>query len=168
MKKDDYYTLRHRTSGKLVRFDTSPNEEAMCVPEQHRLHLTGANLWKVDTPEEVLWVLRNPTPYYNASHNTPTHAFIESEWEVVRVQKKVVANEKWTQTPVSVVLPDPVPFCEFRMKSDAGYERIRDGYRNGTIKMDYYRMLEIMAWKQTFAYKLMVLNDVLTAADPSE
>ena len=167
MNAADYYTLRHRATGKLVRVDKTPNKGDMCVPEMHRLHLTGERLWKTHAPETALWVLRNPTPSYNADFKTPLHALVEAEWEVVRVQKKLVPGEKWTQTAVPVELPEPVPYCEFRLKSDRGYERIRDGYRNGSIKMDYYRLLEILAWKQTFAYKLMVLNDVLTAADPS-
>lgn len=93
------YSLMSKASGELVGYTTSSNKgNEYCVDFTYTLQLHEDNTWLVDSPEHALWVLYNPTEWYNADLETPKHDLNPDEFIVVKLESIITITEQ----PVSI------------------------------------------------------------------
>lgn len=102
------YGLRCKKTGKILTYDMESNAGGSnCCGIMFRLSEdTDSPTWLLDDPEEVDWVRRHSTEWYNAGYETPKHKFEPGELEVVKVAT-TTEIEKFNQN-----LPNDIELSE--------------------------------------------------------
>ena len=129
------YGLRNKKTHKLVQCDVKSNEGA---PDAGSTEYSLSDLgddgdWLVDSAEHAEWVRLNPTEWYNAGHDTPSHNLSADDYEVVRVE---IVQEI---TKVDPKLPTELELAEIRYKEkEPGHlDYLKKNYFDTGVKVGF-------------------------------
>ena len=129
------YGLMHKPTRRALGFSTSSNAGGdFCVETQHILELSSDKMWVVDNPKHAEWVRLNPTQWYNADYDTPTHDFDSDDLQVVRINVEIKVDVE----PTEVAIPTPYEFFE---KKYAEKEPDHWAYLKGCIEKAPEKMI---------------------------
>jgi hypothetical protein len=134
------YGLRLKKTGEILGFTTEPSNDSFSVGTIHRLDIHENNMWLVDEPENAEYVRMFSTDWYNASYETPDHAFKSEELEVVKVELTTETDS------VEVKIPSVAEFFEikFKEKSPDYYSYCKSALKkDNKIRYTYYDLMEL-------------------------
>lgn len=113
MNTNIQYSLRNKTTGKLIGVEISSNEGGSCCGEfSYRLSSYADNEWFVDTIEELEKAIAFDTPWYNSEHNRPQHGDEDfEEYEPVEVVRTI--NPVTINVPTVIKTNDEVQHLDY-------------------------------------------------------
>lgn len=85
------YGIREKSSNSfsLYGVDTSANNGDFCESVEYSLSSSSDNIWLMDSYEQVEYVIKNPSKWYNANYYTPSHDIIIDEVEIVKIELNI-------------------------------------------------------------------------------
>lgn len=120
------YALKNKKTSKLIGYHQRSNHGAeFAIDITIKLDEKANNVWLSPSAEHVLWVLHNPTQWYNADMETPNHNLDPKDYMVVKYEETIEV------TDVDVTIPtfqEISAFLEYTVEPfgklcrDVGYE----------------------------------------------
>jgi len=136
-KEQKRFGLRNKSNGKILGYYTQPNLADCCVETQYILDTESEQMWLVNEPENAEWVRLNPTEWYNAGYNTPSHSFDDNELEVVSVEININVNS------VDIKIPTPYEYFrkKYEKKDPAHWQYLKRELKSGNdIRYAYFEL----------------------------